>query len=171
MKQVPSDIVDTSVHLHKISLQGKLDKDWVQEHAVYIDRWAHREEHIADAPALDGDMTYLAAYMESYRKTTRRYITRDSAYWEILPLTPCGHKPVIEPMYNHLKRMLDLVGEMSRAALENARATVTKASTQATGRGGGGRGSRGCGRIGGRAYSGGHGGGHEDDDVLGNFQL
>ena len=76
MKQVPPDIVDTSVHLHKISLQGKLDKDWVQEHAVdkdlvqehavYIDRWTHRKEHIADALALDGDTTYLAAYMESY---------------------------------------------------------------------------------------------------------
>ena len=66
MKQVPPDIMDTFVHLHKICLQGKLDKDWVQKHAVYIDRWAYREEHIADAPALDG------------------YITRDSAYWEIL---------------------------------------------------------------------------------------
>ena len=74
-------------------------------------------------------------------------------------------------VYNHLKRMLDLVGEMSQAALENARATVTEASTQATGRGGGGRGSRGSGCSGGRAYSGGCGGGHEDDDVLGNFQL
>ena len=84
MKQVPPDFVDTFVHLHKISLQGKLDKDRVQEHAVYINRWAHREEHIADASALDGDTTYLAAYMESYQRTTRRYITRDSAYWEIL---------------------------------------------------------------------------------------
>ena len=27
MKQVPLDIVDTSVDLHRISLQGKLDKD------------------------------------------------------------------------------------------------------------------------------------------------
>ena len=84
MKQVPSDIVDMVVHLHKISLQGKLDKDWEQEHAVYIDQWAHREEHIADAPALDGDTTYLAAYMESCRRMTRWYITRNSAYWEIL---------------------------------------------------------------------------------------
>ena len=94
MKQVPPDIVDTSVYLHRISLQGKLDKDWVQEHAVdkdlvqehavYVDRWTHRKEHIADALALDGDTTYLAAYMESYRRTTRRYITRDLAYWEIL---------------------------------------------------------------------------------------
>ena len=84
MKKTPPDIVDTSVDLHRISLQGKLDKDWVQERAVYIDRWAQRKEHIADTPALDGDTTYLAAYMESYRKTMRWYITRDSAYWEIL---------------------------------------------------------------------------------------
>ena len=74
-------------------------------------------------------------------------------------------------VYNHLKRTLDLVREMSRAALENACATATKASTQATGRGGGGCGSRGRGRSGGRAYSGGRVGGHEDDNVLGNFQL
>ena len=74
-------------------------------------------------------------------------------------------------VYNHLKRTLDLVGEMSRAALEYARATVTEASTQATSRGGGGCGSRGHGRSGGRAYSGGRGRGHEDDNVLGNFQL
>ena len=64
MKQAPPDIVDTSVDLHRISLQGKLDRDWVREHAVYIDRWAHREERITDALALDGNTTYLAAYME-----------------------------------------------------------------------------------------------------------
>ena len=66
IKQAPPDIVDTQVDLHRISLQGKLDKDWVQEHAIYIDRWAHREERIADAPALDGYTMYLVAYMESY---------------------------------------------------------------------------------------------------------
>ena len=66
MKQTPSDIVDTSVDLHKISFQGKLERDWVQKHAIYIDQWAHREEHLVDALTLDGDTTYLAAYMESY---------------------------------------------------------------------------------------------------------
>ena len=74
-------------------------------------------------------------------------------------------------MYNHLKRMLDLVREMSQAVVENARATATEASTQATGRGGGGRGFKGRGRSGGCAYSGGRGSGHKNDDVLGNFQL
>ena len=37
MKQVPLDFVDMSVDLHKISFQGKLEKDWVQEHTVYIE--------------------------------------------------------------------------------------------------------------------------------------
>ena len=74
-------------------------------------------------------------------------------------------------VYNHLKRTLDLVREMSRVALENAHATATEASTQATGRGGGGHGFRGRGRSEGCAYNGGRGGGHEDDGVLGNFQL
>ena len=46
-------------------------------------------------------------------------------------------------VYNHLKRTLDLVGEMSRVALENAHATASEASTQATGCGGGRRGFRG----------------------------
>ena len=84
MKQAPPDFVDTSVDLHKISLQGKLEKDWVQEHAVYIDQWAHRGEHLAGTPTLDGDITYLVAYMELYRRYTRRYITRESVYWDIL---------------------------------------------------------------------------------------
>ena len=66
MKQMPPDLVDTLVDLHRISLQGKLERDWVQEHAVYIDRWAHRGEHLAGTPTLDGEMTYLVAYMESY---------------------------------------------------------------------------------------------------------
>ena len=77
-------------------------------------------------------------------------------------------------MYNHLKRMLDLVGELSRVALENMHA-ASEASTQATSHGEQGGGSRGCG------YSGGHGGGRgrtltpirscEDEDESGNFQL
>ena len=68
-------------------------------------------------------------------------------------------------VYNHLKSTLDLVGELSRVALENTHATATEASTQAIGRGGQGRGStrRGHGR--------GRGGGNEDEDDSGNFQL
>ena len=80
MKQVPLDFVDMSVDLHKISFQGKLEKDWVQEHTVYIEWWAHRGEHLAGAPTLDGDTTYLVAYMESYQRMNRRYIMWESVY-------------------------------------------------------------------------------------------
>ena len=68
-------------------------------------------------------------------------------------------------MYNHLKSMLVLVGELNRVALENACATTSEASTQATGHGRRGGGS------GGRGRAGGGGGGHEDEDESGNFQL
>ena len=84
MKQAPPDLMDTSIDLHRISLQVKLERNWEQEHAVYFDRWAHRGELLANAPTLDGDTTYLVAYMKSYRRMTRWYIVRESVYWEIL---------------------------------------------------------------------------------------
>ena len=68
-------------------------------------------------------------------------------------------------MYNHLKSMLDLVGELNRVALENACATASEESTQATGHG------RQGGGFGGRGRAGGRGGGREDEDESGNFQL
>ena len=37
MKQAPLELVDTSVDLHRMSLQGKLERTWLQEHVVYID--------------------------------------------------------------------------------------------------------------------------------------
>ena len=77
-------------------------------------------------------------------------------------------------MYNHLLHTLDVVGELSRVALGNAR-VQSEASTQATGRGGRGGGSAGHGGTGGRR------GGRgpmpapvrccEDEDESGNFHL
>ncbi|XP_065621267.1 serine/threonine-protein phosphatase 7 long form homolog [Quercus suber] len=135
MKQAPPGLVDTSVELHRISLQGKLETDWVQQHAIYIDRWAHRGERVANAPTLDGDTTYLAAYMAEYRRSTRRYITRESAYWEILVESNVEMLLQCQPgsaMYNQLTKTLDLVGELNRVALDNVRAMASEASTQAT---------------------------------------
>ncbi|KAL0004809.1 hypothetical protein SO802_012370 [Lithocarpus litseifolius] len=152
MKQAPPELVDTSVDLHKISLQGKLERTWSQEHAVYIDRWAHRGERVAKAPALDGDTTYLVAYMELYRRMTRRYITRESACWEMLVESNVASLLQCEPgseLYNQLLRTLDLVGELSRVQLENECA-ASEVSTQATGRGGRGGGSGGRGGARGR---------------------
>ena len=74
-------------------------------------------------------------------------------------------------IYNHLTKTLDLVRELSRAALENAHATASEVTIQATGRGelGAGFGRRGCSE--GRGGPRGHGGGFDNEDDLGNFQL
>lgn len=84
MKQLPSGFVDTLAKLYMISLQGKYDKDWVVEHAFYIQQWANRGQCVRDEPILDGDMMYLNTYIKWYIKITRQFITRESTYWEIL---------------------------------------------------------------------------------------
>ena len=76
-------VVNTSTDLHKISLQGKWEKDWEAEHDVYIQQWANREHEVRATPLLDGDDTYLVEYMKWYDHSTRRYITVKSAYWEL----------------------------------------------------------------------------------------
>ena len=84
MKQPVPSVVDTSVDLHKISLQGKWEKDWEVEHAIFIQQWANRVTEVRGAPLLDGDDTYLVEYMTWYNRNTRRYITPESAYWELM---------------------------------------------------------------------------------------
>ena len=74
-------------------------------------------------------------------------------------------------IYNQLTKTLDLVGELNRVALDNARAMASEATTQATSRGGRGGGSGGRVRSGGRGGRGGRGPGPDDEDDLGNFQL
>ena len=100
MKQPVPLVVNTSTDLHKISLQGKWEKDWEAEHDVYIQQWANREHEVRAAPPLDGNDTYLVKYMKWYDRSTRRYIIVESAYWELtvsqqfLPL--CWHHCLIK---------------------------------------------------------------------------
>ena len=63
MKQPVLEVVDTSIDLHKISLQGKWDKDWVVEHGAHIQQWGNRGQLVRAAPLLDSDTTYLVEYM------------------------------------------------------------------------------------------------------------
>ena len=83
MKQLVPLVVNTSTDLHKISLQGKWEKDWEAKHDVYIQQWANREHEVHATPLLDGDDTYLVEYMKWYDCSTRRYIIVESAYWEL----------------------------------------------------------------------------------------
>lgn len=56
--------VNISIELHKITLQGKMEKDWFVEHVVYIELWAQRAEHVHDALIFEGDMQYGDDYMQ-----------------------------------------------------------------------------------------------------------
>lgn len=83
MKQGIPDNVDTSIELHKITLQGKHEKNWVQEHATHIARWAAHAT-IAEAPPFHGVMSYNDEYMVWYRPITVRHITKETSYWDTL---------------------------------------------------------------------------------------
>ena len=82
MQQGEPRIVDTSVKLHKIDLTGKFERDWMKEHAVYIQQWNCRGQRVRDAPVFDGVMQYNHLYMKWYRGITRCHISRDSAKWD-----------------------------------------------------------------------------------------
>ncbi|XP_075654866.1 serine/threonine-protein phosphatase 7 long form homolog [Castanea sativa] len=83
MKQGVPDNVDTSTELHKITLQGKQEKNWVQEHATHIARWAAHAT-IAESPPFHGVMSYNDEYMVWYRSITVRHITKETSYWDTL---------------------------------------------------------------------------------------
>ena len=84
MKQPVPLAVDTSTAFHRISLQGKWEKDWVAKHVVHIQQWANRGHEVRAAPFLDSDDMYLVEYMTWYNRSTRRYITPEFAYWELM---------------------------------------------------------------------------------------
>ena len=84
MKQPVPAVVDMLTDLHRISLQGKWDKDWVVEHVAHIQQWGNRGQLVRAAPLLDSDTMYLIEYMRWYNGSTRRYITLEFEYWEIM---------------------------------------------------------------------------------------
>ena len=84
MKQPVPSVVDMSTTLHKISLQGKWEKNWEVEHDPFIRQWADRVNVVRESSLLDGDDTYLVEYMMWYNHNTRQYITPESAYWELM---------------------------------------------------------------------------------------
>ena len=83
MKQGIPENVDTSIELHKITLQGKHEKDWAQIHAPHITKWAAHAK-IADAPAFHGEMNYNDEYLVWFRPRTIRHITKETSYWDTL---------------------------------------------------------------------------------------
>ena len=88
MKQgVPVD-VNTSTDLHNITLQGKHDKDWAVEHASHIAKWAAHAE-VVNAPIFEGEMRFDDEYMKWFHCITRRFITKETSYWDTLVSLQC----------------------------------------------------------------------------------
>ena len=81
MKQGILVYVDTSTELHKITLQGH--KNWAQEHAMHIAKWAVHAT-IINAPPFHGEISYNDEYMVWFRPRTLRHITKETSYWDTL---------------------------------------------------------------------------------------
>ena len=81
MKQCILVYVNTSTELHKITLQGH--KNWAQEHAMHIAKWAVHAT-IINAPPFHGEISYNDEYMVWFRPRTLRHITKETSYWDTL---------------------------------------------------------------------------------------
>ncbi|XP_050260986.1 serine/threonine-protein phosphatase 7 long form homolog [Quercus robur] len=152
MKQPVPSVVDTSTTLHKISLQGKWEKNWEVEHDPFIRQWANRVNVVRGSDLLDDDDTYLVEYMMWYNRHTRRYITPESAYWELMVRTMIRSIPRCDEgsdMHTDLTFTLELVEELGRLKLANALAEAVDIDRQAPVRGRQRGGSRGGGHRGG----------------------
>ncbi|XP_030924549.1 uncharacterized protein LOC115951506 [Quercus lobata] len=136
MKQgIPVD-VDTSIELHKITLQGKHHQDWAEEHASHIAKWAAHAT-IADAPAFHGEMSYHDEYMVWFRPRTVRHITKETSYWDTLVESQLSIIAKCEPgseIYINSINALQAVKEIGRLTLDHAR-DVGNTSELAIGRG------------------------------------
>ena len=75
--------VNTSLELHKITLQGKQDKNWVVKHATHIAKWAVHTI-IANALLFHLEMSYNDEYMVWFHPCTRHHITKETSYWDTL---------------------------------------------------------------------------------------
>ncbi|XP_075666863.1 serine/threonine-protein phosphatase 7 long form homolog isoform X1 [Castanea sativa] len=142
MKQGVPNNVDTSTELHKITLQGKQEKNWVQEHATHIARWAAHAT-IAESPPFHGVMSYNDEYMVWYRSITVRHITKETSYWDTLVESQLRIMAKFEPgseIYTDCMNALQSVEEISRLTLDDVR-TAGNASEPAVrhGRQAGGR--------------------------------
>ena len=83
MKQGILVNVDTSTELHKITLQGKQDRNWAEVHATHIAKWATHAT-IADAPPFHREMSYNDEYMVWFHPHTVRHIMKETSYWDTL---------------------------------------------------------------------------------------
>ena len=75
--------VDTNARLNAIDLRGKVDKNWREVHAGYIQEW-DTQQRVHHAPSQIGDMPRDHAYCHWYHLITRMYVDHNSAKLDIM---------------------------------------------------------------------------------------
>ena len=61
--------------LHAVDARGRHQRDWATFHAPYIALWETRADRIITSPPMLGSMDFHDAYMQWYRRITRRFLT------------------------------------------------------------------------------------------------
>nr|POE97154.1 hypothetical protein CFP56_20007 [Quercus suber] len=103
--------------------QGKQQKNWAQEHATHIAKWAAHAT-IIDAPPFHGEISYNDEYMVWFCPHTIRHITKETSYWDTLVesqlriMVKC--KPGSE-IYTDCIKALQSVEEIGQLTLDDAR--------------------------------------------------
>ena len=70
--------------LHRIDLHVKVEKNWREEHGLYILTWDMRQQRLCHAPPQTGEMPYDHDYYHWYRPVTRKYVDRNNAKLDMM---------------------------------------------------------------------------------------
>ena len=84
LAQEQSDHVMYDERLHRIDLRGNVEKNWREEHELYILTWDMRQQQLCHAPPQTGEMPRDHNYYRWCRLVTRKYVDRNSAKLDIM---------------------------------------------------------------------------------------
>lgn len=84
LAQAEPTCIDTNARLHAIDLRGKVDKNWREVHARYIQEWDTQQQRVSHALPHIGDMPRDHAYYRWYCLITQKYVDRNSAKLDIM---------------------------------------------------------------------------------------
>lgn len=62
-------------HLHDVSLRGRHEVNWPQEHSEYISLWQNRHNQVIKGELFSGYLNANSEYMRWYWCVTRRWIS------------------------------------------------------------------------------------------------
>lgn len=81
LQTIPAD-PEYSIELHKLTLQGNTDVDWVRKHQPSINIWNSRLEYIFEPELINQGI--VPDYDDWYLNRTRRFLTRIGAFHSYL---------------------------------------------------------------------------------------